>query len=157
MYYLSFLHSSQPHCSVYHSCTTHIGICMLLGTTLHRRIPQNPKELKKLVSCTIAYFLQVFVAVSMVARLNISTLYSRRKHLDALFRINVFKNKISCSSVFDTVSLLIPTRIIRDFCSFVVKHNFKVSPSAICVSAASAICKESDILNKDRITLIDIT
>jgi hypothetical protein len=33
---------------------------------------------------------------------------------DVLFLINVFKGKISCSSVFDTVSLGIPTRSIRD-------------------------------------------
>jgi hypothetical protein len=38
----------------------------------------------------------------------------------------------------------------------VVNHNFKVSPSARCVSAANAICKETDILNKDKITLTDV-
>jgi hypothetical protein len=43
----------------------------------------------------------------MLSRLNISTLHSRRKHLDSIFFINVFKNKIS-SSIFDTVSLRIP-------------------------------------------------
>jgi hypothetical protein len=45
----------------------------------------------------------------MLSRLNISTLHSRRKHLDALFLNNVFINKISCSSLFDTVSLRIPS------------------------------------------------
>jgi hypothetical protein len=44
----------------------------------------------------------------MLSRLNISTLHSRRKHLDSLFLINIFKNKVSCSSIFDTVSLRIP-------------------------------------------------
>jgi hypothetical protein len=49
----------------------------------------------------------------VLLRLNFLTLHLRRRHLDALFLINVFKGKISCSSVFDTVSLLIPTRSIR--------------------------------------------
>jgi hypothetical protein len=93
----------------------------------------------------------------MLSRLNISTLYSRRKHLDAVFLINVFKNKISCSSIFDNVNLRIPSRRIRDFCNFVVNHNFKVSLSVKCVSAANAICKEIDIFNKDRIALVDIS
>jgi hypothetical protein len=85
----------------------------------------------------------------MLSRLTIFTLHSRRKHLDALFLINVFKNKISRSSIFDTVNLHIPFRRIRDFSTFVVNHNLKVSPSARCVSAANAMCKEIDIFNKD--------
>jgi hypothetical protein len=44
----------------------------------------------------------------ILVRLNFLTLHLRRRHLDALFLINVFKGKISCSSVFDTVSLRIP-------------------------------------------------
>jgi hypothetical protein len=52
----------------------------------------------------------VFVEVTMnvmLARLNISSLNFRRKHLDALFLNNVFKNKICCSSIFDSVSIWI--------------------------------------------------
>jgi hypothetical protein len=93
----------------------------------------------------------------ILSRLNISTLNSRRKRLDALFLINVFKNKISCSSIFDTVNLRIPSRRIIDFSTFVVNYNFKVNPSARCVSAAKAICKEIYIFNKDKITLADIS
>jgi hypothetical protein len=37
-----------------------------------------------------------------------------------------------------------------------VNQNFKVSPSARCVSATNVICKETDIWNKDKITLTDI-
>jgi hypothetical protein len=44
-------------------CTTHIGICMLPGTTLHRRIRQNPKELKH-STLYHSTFLRVLVAVS---------------------------------------------------------------------------------------------
>jgi hypothetical protein len=93
----------------------------------------------------------------ILSRLNISALNSRRKRLDALFRINVFKNKISCSFIFDTFNLRIPSRRIIDFSTFVVNHNFKVSPSARCVSAAKAICKEIDIFNKDKIKPVDIS
>jgi hypothetical protein len=39
----------------------------------------------------------------------------------------------------------------------VFNHNFKVSPSARCIPAANAICKETDIFNKDKISLIDIS
>jgi hypothetical protein len=35
--------------------------------------------------------------------LHLKTLYSRRQHLDALFLVNVFKNKINCYSIMDTV------------------------------------------------------
>jgi hypothetical protein len=35
----------------------------------------------------------------ILVKLNFLTLHSRRRHLDALFLINVFKDKISCSSV----------------------------------------------------------
>jgi hypothetical protein len=34
-----------------------------------------------------------------------------------------------------------------------VNNSFKVSPSARCVSAASDICKDIDIFNKDYISL----
>jgi hypothetical protein len=39
----------------------------------------------------------------------------------------------------------------------VVNHNLKVSTSARRVSDVNAICKETDILNKDEITLTDVT
>jgi hypothetical protein len=99
----------------------------------------------------------LYYLIPKVSRLNIYTLHSRRKHLDALFLINVFINKISCSSIFDSVNLRVPSRRTRDFSTFVVNHNFKVSPSVRCVSAANDICKETDIFNKDKITLVDIS
>lgn len=37
-----------------------------------------------------------------------------------------------------------------------VNRNFKASPSAACVSAVSAVCKDIDIYNKDCILLRDI-
>jgi hypothetical protein len=56
----------------------------------------------------------------ILVRLNLLTLHLRRRHLDALFLINFFKGKISCSSAFDTVSLRIPTRSVRDYSTFTV-------------------------------------
>jgi hypothetical protein len=41
--------------------------------------------------------------------LNFRTLYSRR-HLDALFLINVFKDRINCPSILVTVGIRVPTR-----------------------------------------------
>jgi hypothetical protein len=75
----------------------------------------------------------------------------------ALFLINVFKGKISYSSVFDILSLRMPTRSIRDYSIFTVHRNFKVSPSARCVSAVIAVCRSIDIFNKDCILLTDVS
>jgi hypothetical protein len=38
---------------------------------------------------------------------------------------NEFKSKISCSSIFDSLSIRILARIIRDYSTFVVNHDFK--------------------------------
>jgi hypothetical protein len=57
--------------------------------------------------------------------------------------------------MFYSVSIRIPTRIIRDN-TFIVDHNFKVGPSVRCDSAANAICKDTDIFNMDYISLMDI-
>jgi hypothetical protein len=51
----------------------------------------------------------------ILASLNLSTLYSRPRHLDVLFLVNVFRTKVCCSSIFDSVNIRIPTRIIRDY------------------------------------------
>jgi hypothetical protein len=57
----------------------------------------------------------------------------------------------------DSVSLRIPSRSIRDYSTLTVHRNFKVSPCARCVSAASAVCRSIDIFNKDCISLSDIS
>jgi hypothetical protein len=133
---------------------------LLSGTPLHWQIWPNSKEFKEnLLPYAIA---DIFVGICcsnyecILARLNLSTLYSRQQHLDALFLINVFKSKVSCSSIFDSVCIQIPTRIITDYSTFMVNHNFKVSPSARCVSAANTICKDTDIFDKNYTSLTDI-
>jgi hypothetical protein len=92
----------------------------------------------------------------MLDRLNMSTLYSRLRNLDVLFLISAFKYNIICPSIFNTVSIRIEARIIRDYSTFAVKQSFKVSPSARCVSASNAICKDIGIFKKVHITLNDL-
>jgi hypothetical protein len=46
---------------------------------------------------------------------------------------------------------------LLDFSTFTVHSNFKVSPSARCVSAANAVCRSIGIFNKDCILLTEIS
>jgi hypothetical protein len=82
----------------------------------------------------------------ILLRLNFLTLHSRRRHLDALFLINVFKGKICCSSVFDTISLRVPTRSIRDYSNFTDIVNSRPYPQpdvfllpVQCVGASTSL------------------
>jgi hypothetical protein len=62
------------------------------------------------------------------SHLNFRTLYSRRRHLNALFLINVFEGKINCHSIMDTVGIRVPTRQIREFSTFSVSSALRNSP-----------------------------
>jgi hypothetical protein len=46
---------------------------------------------------------------------------------------------------------------LLDFSTFTVHRNFKVSPSARCVSAANAVCRSIGIFNTDCIRLSDFS
>jgi hypothetical protein len=89
--------------------------------------------------------------------LNFRTLHSRRNHLDSLFLINIFKSKINCHSVMDTVGIRVPTRQIRDFSTFSVSSALRHSPSVRCASASNDICRLLDILvfGKDTVSFED--
>lgn len=76
--------------------------------------------------------------------LNIKTLYSRQ-YLDALFLVNVRKNKINCS-VGNTVGLHVPPRQLRHFSTFNVSNVSRLSCLARCVTAAKRTCRSLDIL-----------
>jgi hypothetical protein len=93
---------------------------------------------------------------AIVARFNLLILYSRQRHFDASFLINVFKIKISCYSIFDTVNMRISTRIIINDSTFMANHNVKVSPTDRYVSGTSASCKITDTFNKDHISLTNV-
>jgi len=77
---------------------------------------------------------------SILNSLNFRTLNYQR-HLDALFLINVFKGKINCHSILDTVGIRAPTRQIREFSTFSVSSALRHSPSARCVTAANDACR----------------
>jgi hypothetical protein len=69
---------------------------------------------------------------------------------------SIIRAIISFSSISDSVSIRIPTRVIRLLYRVMVNHNFKVIQSPRCVSAANAICKDIDIFTKDYTSLADI-
>jgi hypothetical protein len=73
--------------------------------------------------------------------LNFRTLYSRRRNLDDLFLINIFKGKINSHSTMDTVGIRVPTRQIREFCTSSVSSALRNSPSARCVIATNESCR----------------
>jgi hypothetical protein len=100
-----------------------------------------------------AYFLRNYN--SILNSLNFRTLNSRRRHLDALFLINVFKGKINCPSILDSVGIRVPTRQIREFSTFSVSNALKHSPSAMCVIAANYVCRYLDIFHKNNIYFKD--
>jgi hypothetical protein len=79
--------------------------------------------------------------------LGLRTLHSRRRHLDALFFINVFNNTIDCKSILDTVSLRVPSKLIRDFSIFSVSKALRSSPSARCSTVANKVDQLMDIFS----------
>jgi hypothetical protein len=107
---------------------------LLSGTLSLLQTPLNWKEFKATALCYTRFFNGVcdYKYEDILVRLNFLMLHLRRRHLDALFLINVFKGKISCSSVFDTVSLRIPTRSVRDY------YTFTQSQSHISTDGQSA-------------------
>jgi hypothetical protein len=91
----------------------------------------------------------------MLNYLHFKILYSRQQNLDALFLINVFKNKIDCCSIMDTVALRVPTKQIRDFSNFNVSNVSRLIPLIRCVTAANNVCKSTEVFNKHNISLED--
>jgi hypothetical protein len=69
--------------------------------------------------------------------------------------INAFKNKIICSSLSDSVSVCVPTRKIIDKSTFMINHNFEVSP-LLGVTLLPMLSGGIVIFNKIHISLTDI-
>jgi hypothetical protein len=137
---------SRPGTTVSH-CYRLAGCRFINEVNLLKLHGNSLKLLLTVALCYTRFFNGVcdYKYVDILVRLNFLTLHLRRRHLDALLLIDVFKGKISCSSVFDAVSLRIPTRSIRDYSTFTVQSNFKVSSSARCISAVNAVCRSIDI------------
>jgi hypothetical protein len=76
----------------------------------------------------------------ILEKLNLQTLHTRRRHIDALFLINAFCGTKNCPSVLETVGLRVPTLNIRNFTTF--SCSFSHCPSA------NAVCKSIDIFRK---------
>jgi hypothetical protein len=72
----------------------------------------------------------------LLVKLNLLTLRIRRRHSDYLFLIDVFSGAKCCPSVLEIVIILVPTRNIRKFMTFIFSSSH--CPSARCVSAANA-------------------
>jgi hypothetical protein len=75
----------------------------------------------------------------ILERLGLRAFHSRRRHIDALFLINIFNNTIDSQSILDTVNLRVPSKLIRDFSIFSVSKALKSSPSARCSTAANKV------------------
>jgi hypothetical protein len=86
----------------------------------------------------------------ILARLNLSTLYSRWWHLD------VFKNRVSYSPLFDSVSVHIPATITRDSSLHLWWIHFKSFPQLDVFLLALSFTWTFDIFKKDYILLTDI-
>jgi hypothetical protein len=88
--------------------------------------------------------------------LGLKTLHSRRMHLNALFLISVFNNTINCQSIMDTISLLVPSKFIRDFSIFSVIKAMRSSPSARCSTVANKMYQFMEVFSTKTISLDDL-
>jgi hypothetical protein len=97
------------------------------------------------MSHQILYWRKYFKYEDILIRLNFLSLHMRRRSLDALSVINGFTVTIACPSTLDAFNLLIPSSSISDYYTFYVHRNFKASPCTRRVSAANAVCTNTDI------------
>jgi hypothetical protein len=84
----------------------------------------------------------------ILERLSLRTLYSRRRHLDALFLTNVFNSAVDFLSIIYTVNLRVRSKLFRDFFIFSVSKALGSSPSARCSTVANNICQFMDVFSK---------
>jgi hypothetical protein len=120
---------------------------VLPGTPLHWPIHLNLKEVqsKSAALCYTKLFVGACKKMYVVISDHIFQRYSSGG--DAFVFISVFEKKVSCLSIFYTVSLYVSTRLVRNFSTFVVYHHAKVNPPVRCVSAANVVCRYTDIFN----------
>jgi hypothetical protein len=89
--------------------------------------------------------------INILDELNLQTLHVRRRHIDVLFLINVFRGAKSCPSVLEAVGLCVPTQNIRNFSMFSCSYSH--CPTARCVSAANSVRKFVDIFSNSYLSL----
>jgi hypothetical protein len=83
---------------------------------------------------------------SILDKWNLQTLDVRRRHIDALFLINVFRGAKFFPSVLDAVGFRVLSRNIRNFSMFSCSSAH--CPTARCVVAANSVCEFVDIFSK---------
>jgi hypothetical protein len=126
----------------------------LPGTRLRLLIRPNSKELKKFTR----FFSYVCCSnyEGKLCRLNISFKFPEGNILMLFFLLMYLKIKLVVLPYLILLAYVYPLgELETSLPSWLT--NFKVSPSARCASAANVICKEIDIFNKDKITLVDIS
>jgi len=69
-----------------------------------------------------------------LVRLKLSSLQSRRRHLDYPTHISVFKSEMSYSSILDSLCLRMPIWLIRGYSISSAHYHIKVSSSATCIN-----------------------
>jgi hypothetical protein len=89
--------------------------------------------------------------INTLYKLTVQTLHVRRRHIDALFLIYVFRGTKFCPCVLETVGLRVPTRNIRSFSMFSCSSSH--CPTARCVSAANSVCNFVDIFTNSYLSL----
>jgi hypothetical protein len=114
------------------SCTPPLGDTncntrLLPETPVHRRICPILKELKEnLLLIFLLGYVTKIIKVYCLACIS-QHFYSRRRNLDLLWLVNMFNSKLL---VYPYFSIRTSTRIITDYSTLTVNHNFKGCPSA---------------------------
>jgi hypothetical protein len=104
------------------------------------------KQRKFAALCHNRFFQDVdYHYINTLDKLNLQTLHVRRRHIDALLLINVFRDTKFCPSALKVVGLRVPTRNIRNFSTFSCSSSN--CPTARCVLADNTVCKFVDIFS----------
>jgi hypothetical protein len=82
---------------------------------------------------------------SVLEKLSLHSLHKRRHHLDALFFVQVYRDLKSCTFLFESVTLRVPIRNVRDFSNFSVVPQITLSFCSVRAYAANVVGKDLDI------------
>jgi hypothetical protein len=88
--------------------------------------------------------------------LKFHTLSDRRCHLDTPFLLNVYNCSKFCPTLLETVGIRVPYKNFRYFNLFHVDLNRHNCPSARCALAATAISRDTCILNGRSVLINDL-
>jgi hypothetical protein len=100
---------------------------LLLGTLLTITNSSSLERIQRKFAalCHNRFFQDVEYHYSnLLEKLNLLTLFTRHRHSDALFLINVFSGAKYCTSVLAAAGIPVPTRNIRNFTVFMWDLGF---------------------------------